>query len=80
MEKFNIENGSKKNVEYDLIKGRMFGKLKKYFVSKEESYNTTFDNNDDYSIFQKQKEFLLQKKKEYLPYRYHIADQKQKCI
>ena len=66
MEKFNIENGSKKNVEYDLIKGRMFGKLKKYFVSKEESYNTTFDNNDDYSIFQKQKEFLQQKKKEYL--------------
>ena len=66
LEKFNIEKKPKKNAEYDLIKGRMFNKLKNYLVLKEQNYNTTFDNNDDYSTLQKQKEFLQQKKYDYL--------------
>ena len=59
---FNIDKKPKKNAEYDLIKGRMFNKLKNNLVLKVQNYNNTFESNDDYSTIQKQKEFLQKKK------------------
>ena len=59
---FNVDKKLKKNAEYDLIKGRMFNKLKNNLVLKPQNYNNTFESNDDYSTIQKQKKILNQKK------------------
>ena len=66
LERFNLDKKQKKNAEYDLIKGKMFNRLKNYLVLNEQSYNTTYDNNDDYSSLQKQKEFILKKRYDFL--------------
>ena len=66
LERFNLVKKQKKNAEYDLIKGKMFNRLKNYLVLNEQSYNTTYDNNDDYSSLQKQKEFILKKRYDFL--------------
>ena len=66
LEKFNLDKKQKKNAEYDLIKGKMFNRLKNYLVLNEQSYNTTYDNNDDYSSLQKQKEFVSKKRYDFL--------------
>ena len=66
LERFNLVKKQKKNAEYDLIKGKMFNRLKNYLVLNEQSYNTTYDNNDDYSSLQKQKEFVLKKRYDFL--------------
>ena len=66
MDIFNTEQKLQKNAAYDLIKGRMLNKLKNCLVLKEQNYNNTFENNDDYSTLKKQKEFLLKRKYELL--------------
>ena len=59
---FNIDKKLKKNAEYDLIKGRMFKRIKNYLILKAHNYHNTYENNDDYSLIQKQKEYCQQKK------------------
>jgi len=66
MDIFNTDQKLQKNAAYDLIKGRMLNKLKNCLVLKEQNYNNTFENNDDYSTLKKQKEFLLKRKYELL--------------
>lgn len=66
LERFNLDKKQKKNAEYDLIKGKMFNRLKNYLVLNAQSYHTTYDNNDDYSSLQKQKEFVLKKRYDFL--------------
>ena len=66
MDIFNEDKKLQKNAAYDLIKGRMFNKIKNNLVLKEENYNSLFENNDDFSTIKKQKEFFLKKKYERL--------------
>jgi hypothetical protein len=59
---FNMDKKLKKNAEYDLIKGRMFNRLKNYLILKEQNYDNTYENNDDFTLIQKQKKYFEKKK------------------
>ena len=66
MDIFNTDKKLQKNAAYDLIKGRLFNKLKNCVVLKNETFNSTFENNDDYSALKEQNEFFQKRKYELL--------------
>lgn len=62
MDIFSNDKKLQKNSAYDLIKGRLFNKLKNCVVLKNQNFNSTFENNDDFSCLKEQKEFFQKRK------------------
>ena len=62
IEKFNTDKNSQKNYAYDLIKGRMFNKLKNYYVKTIQDFSTALENNNDFGFVKTQREYTYQKK------------------
>ena len=64
IEKFNVDKNTQKNFAYDLIKGRMFNKLKNYYVKTIQDFSSTFENNNDFDFVKTQREYTYKKKLE----------------